>query len=68
MLAPGIRVRKEPVIDTQTRRITIWWGETDGVMYIRRKMLDSVESHAYSTLVEVNCCNVIWGGIVTGNF
>lgn len=40
----------------------------DGVMYIRRKMLDSVESHAYSTLVEVNCCNVIWEGIVTGNF
>lgn len=40
----------------------------DGVMYIRRKMLDSVESHVYSTLVEVNCCSVIWGGIVTGNF
>ena len=56
------------MIDTQTRRITIWWGETDGVMYIRRKMLDSVESLAYSTLVEVNCCNVIWEGLVTGNF
>lgn len=69
MLAHGIRV-KERTCDchAEEKNDNVVRGEMDGVMYIRRKMLDSVESHVYSTLVEVNCCSVIWGGIVTGIF
>lgn len=60
---------KGGMIDILSRRMTYAEGKIGWIMYIeRKKMLDSVESYVYSTLIELKNLNMILVWIVTENF